>query len=52
MPECSVSRVNGRARHSRRTGNSTLRFSSDGDPLVSYECKLDDEDFEDCEFIT
>ena len=52
MPECSVSKVMGRARHNRRRGRTTLRFSSDGDPLISYECKLDNEDFKNCKFIT
>ena len=43
--------IDGRIRHSRQRNRTVLRFSSDGDPDVTYICKLDDEEFIYCELI-
>ncbi len=43
--------VSGKVRHNQRRNRTRFRFSSDGDPKVTYRCKLDDGEFDDCEFI-
>ena len=43
--------IDGKIRHNRRRNNTALRFSSDGGPEVTYKCKLDDEEFINCELI-
>ena len=48
---CSVTMVSGKVNYSQRRNRTRFRFSSDGDPEVTYGCKLDDGKFDDCEFI-
>ena len=38
-------------KHNQRRKRTKLTFSSDGDPGVTYQCKLDDGKFEECEFM-
>ena len=53
MPEedCSVTMINGRFNHNNQRNRTRFRLSSDGDPKVTYKCKLDNRNFDDCEFI-
>ena len=41
--------INGNVKYSERRKRTALIFSSDGDPRVTYQCKLDDKKFKDCE---
>ena len=50
--DCSVTMVSGKVSHNQRRNRTRLRFSSDGDQKVTYQCKLDDGKFNDCEFVT
>ena len=43
--------VRGSIKHNKGRKRTRLRFSSDGDPKVTYACKLDDEKFNDCKLI-
>ena len=49
--DCSVTMVRGNIKHNNKRKRTTLKFSSDGDPKVTYECKIDDKKFKDCELI-
>ena len=51
LEDCSVSMISGKFNHNNKRSRTRFRFSSDGDSKVTYKCKLDDERFEDCEFI-
>ena len=41
--------VSGNVKYSERRKRTVLRFLSDVDPRVTYQCKLDDNNFKDCE---
>ena len=43
--------VSGKVKYNQQRNRTRIRFSSDGDPEVTYGCKLDDGKFDDCEFI-
>ena len=43
--------IDGRIKQNQRTKRTRFIFSSDGDPNVTYSCKLNDGKFEDCELM-
>ncbi len=46
-----VTSVRGKISHNKRRKRTKFSFSSDGNPGVTYQCKLDDGKFKECEFI-
>ena len=48
---CSVIIIKGSIKHKKRQNKTILKFSSDADPLATYRCKLDEEEFINCELL-
>ena len=47
--DCMLTKINGRVKHSLKRKRTTLTFSSDDDLKTTYQCKLDERDFQQCE---
>ena len=49
---CTVTRIDGGIRRHLVKSRARIRFKTDGDPMATYRCKIDGEQFSDCKLCS